>query len=101
MGRVVDRGKGREEEGRKQDVREEVILQALGVRKESPDEVAFAVSPPFAWVSAEAGLIQKWWTTPAVVAGWHCCGWKKLPRVQMMSDGAWDGVERGGKRGSV
>lgn len=53
-------------------------MQALGVRENFPDKVAFAVSPPFAWVSADGGLIQRWWMTAAVVAGWHCCG-RKLP----------------------
>lgn len=64
-------GLGREGEGEggvEEDVREEVILQALGVRKQGPDEMAFAVSPLFAWITAGDGLIQRWWTTAAAVA---------------------------------
>lgn len=60
-------GEGEGERGVEVDVREEMILQGLRVRKQGPDEVAFAVSPLFAWVTAGDGLIQRWWTTTTAV----------------------------------
>jgi hypothetical protein len=55
-------------------------LQALGVWEEGPDEVAFAVFPSLAWITADDSLIQRWWTTSTAVAWWHCLFpvWKKL-----------------------
>lgn len=61
-------GKAEGEGGVEQDVREEVILQALDVRKEGPDEVAFAVFLPMVWITAGGSVIQRWWTTTTAVA---------------------------------